>query len=62
MGPLAFITCLDGVGEMSPFDLGTQRCEQPFQPFFQRNWLLFPRLLLFAWSARLCAGGRPWRH
>lgn len=29
MGPLALITCLDGVGEMSTFDLGTQRCEQP---------------------------------
>ena len=61
MGPLALIACLDGVGEMTTLDLGTQRCEQPLQPFFQRNWLLFPRLF-FAWNTGPCAAGSLWRH
>ena len=63
LGPLALITCLDGVGEMTTLDLGTQRCEQPLQPFLQRNWLLFTRLI-FAGNGRLCGtpGGGLWRH
>lgn len=61
MEPLALITCLDGVGEMATLNLGTQRCEQPLQPFFQQSWLLFPRLL-FTWSTGSCAACSLWRH
>lgn len=61
MEPLALITCLDGVGEMATLNLGTQRCEQPLQPFFQQNWLLFPRLL-FTRSTGSCAACSLWRH
>lgn len=61
MRPLALVASLDGIGEMTSLDLGTQRCKQPLQPFFERNRLLFPRLV-FAWSTGLCAAGSFWRH